>query len=80
MSKEIKRSPKEIEAINKEVDKKRATGNKVVEVIKDERKEVVAPNMSKKEYEALIKAYKKQSPVKYEMKKEVFKAKLKMLK
>jgi len=55
--------------------------SKTIDIKLDEKEMPKEKSVSKKksEFEALIKAYKKQSPVKYEMKKEVLKAKLKNL-
>lgn len=57
-------------------------GKKGIEVRKDIKKaeEVVPASARKKAYEALIKTYKAQNPVKYEAKKEVLKERLKNIK
>ena len=58
--------------------------NKIISIRKDEKEveEVVQESTSKRKnkYEALIKAYKKQNPVKYELKKDVLKERLKNIK
>lgn len=57
-------------------------GKKAIEIRKDEKEPVKEVSRSKKyeAFKALIKAYKKQNPKKYEMKKEALKEQLKKLK
>lgn len=57
-------------------------GKKAIDIRKDEKEpvKVIPASARKKAYEALIKAYKKQNPAKYEAKKEVLKARLKNIK
>lgn len=53
--------------------------NRTVEIIKDEKAPQVVQTQSKAEFAALIGAYAKKNPVKYELKKKALEAKLSTL-
>lgn len=61
-NKKIERTPAEVAAIQKEVDKKRASGNKVIDIKLDEKEKQPKAEIDRI---ALLEAYKVQNPVKF---------------